>query len=147
MGRVMQHLSDHKTLVESQHGFRCGMSCETQLVRFINDLQENLDGAHKHKQTDLIIMDFAKAFDKQTAQQATPRSPVAMVTEQPVPSPIQNMPHVNILSDSHLIHSGQNQEDLYNNTTVMQDETIPGGFTQSQGGFLPNMGDLTDSDS
>lgn len=86
-------------------------------------------------------------YARQTAQQATPRSPVAMVTEQPVPSPIQNMPHVNILSDSHLIPSGQNQEDLYNNTTVMQDETIPGGFTQSQGGFLPNMGDLTDSDS
>lgn len=84
---------------------------------------------------------------KPTAQQATPSSPVAMVTEQPVPSPIQSMPHVNILSDSHLIHSGQDQEDPYNNTTVMQDETIPGGFTQSQGGFLPDMGGLTDSDS
>ena len=66
VGRVMQHLSDHKILVESQHGFRSGRSCETQLVQFIHDLQENLDGAHNrgHKQTDLIIMDFAKAFDK-----------------------------------------------------------------------------------
>ena len=43
-----------------------GTSCETQLVQFIHDLQKNLDGAHNrgHKQADLIIMDFAKAFDK-----------------------------------------------------------------------------------
>ena len=79
---------------------------------------------------------------KQTVQQATSRSPVAMVTEQPVPSPIQNMPYVNISSDPHLFYSGQNQEDLYNNTTVMQDETIPGGFTHSQGGFFIQCGKL-----
>ena len=62
----MQHLSEHDILVESQHGFHNGRSCITQLVQFIHDLHENLDGAHNkgHKQTDLIIMDFAKAFDK-----------------------------------------------------------------------------------
>ena len=66
VGKIMQHLSEHDILVESQHGFRSGMSCETQCVQFIHDLRENLDGAHNsvHKQTDLIIMDFAKAFDK-----------------------------------------------------------------------------------
>ena len=60
----MQHLSEH-VLVESQHGFRSGRSCETRLVQFIHNLCENLNGAHKrgHKQTYLIIMDFAKAFD------------------------------------------------------------------------------------
>ena len=43
-----------------------GRSCETQRVQFIHDLRENLEGAHNrgHKQTDFIIMDFAKAFDK-----------------------------------------------------------------------------------
>ena len=55
-------------LVEAQHGFRSDRSCETQLVQFIHDLQEYmyLDRAHNrgHKRTDLIIMDFAKAFDK-----------------------------------------------------------------------------------
>ena len=53
----MQDLSEHKILVESQHGFRSGRSCETQLVQFIHDLQENLDGAHNrgHKQTDIIM--------------------------------------------------------------------------------------------
>ena len=61
----MHRLSEHDILVESQHGFRSGRSCEIQLVQFIHDLYENLDDAHNrdHKQTDLIIMDFAKAFD------------------------------------------------------------------------------------
>ena len=62
----MQHLSEHDILVGSIHGFRSGRSYETQFVQFIHDLRENLDGAHNrgHKQTDLIIMDFAKAFNK-----------------------------------------------------------------------------------
>ena len=36
------------------------------MVQFVHDIISNLDGAvnHGHKQTDLIIMDFAKAFDK-----------------------------------------------------------------------------------
>ena len=49
-----------------QHGFRSQRSCEAQLVQFVHDIISNLDGAvnRGHKQTDLIIMDFAKAFDK-----------------------------------------------------------------------------------
>ena len=69
VSKIMQHLSEHDTyiLIGSQHGFRNGRSCKTQLVRFIQDLCENLDGAHNkaRKKTDLIIMDFAKAFDKE----------------------------------------------------------------------------------
>ena len=36
------------------------------MVQFVHDITSNLDGAvnRGHKQTDLIIMDFAKAFDK-----------------------------------------------------------------------------------
>ena len=66
VSKIMQHLSEYDVLVESQRGFRSGKSCKTQLVQFIRDLPENLDGAHNrgHKQTDLIIMDFAKVFDK-----------------------------------------------------------------------------------
>ena len=53
-------------LADCQHGFRSQRSCETQLVQFVHDIISNLDGAvnRGHKQTDLIIMDFAKAFDK-----------------------------------------------------------------------------------
>ena len=42
----MQNLSEHDILVESQHDFRSGRSCETQLVQLIHDLYENLDGSH-----------------------------------------------------------------------------------------------------
>ena len=53
-------------LADCQHGFRSRRSCETQLVQFVHDIIGNLDGAvnRGHKQTDLIIMDFAKVFDK-----------------------------------------------------------------------------------
>ena len=65
MSKITQHLSEHDILVESQHGFRNGRSCETQFVQFTHDLRENLDGAYNrgHKQTDVIFMDFANAED------------------------------------------------------------------------------------
>lgn len=44
-----------------QHGFRGGRSCETQLVKFIDDLAYNIQNGG---QTDVAIMNFAKAFDK-----------------------------------------------------------------------------------
>ena len=36
-------------------------SCETQLIEFIDDLSNNLPN---NQQTDVLVMDFAKAFDK-----------------------------------------------------------------------------------
>ena len=36
-------------------------SCETQLIATINELAENMNAG---KQTDVILLDFAKAFDK-----------------------------------------------------------------------------------
>ena len=53
-------------LADCQHGFRSQRSCETQLVQFFHDMASNLDRAliRGHRQTDVIIMDFAKAFDK-----------------------------------------------------------------------------------
>jgi hypothetical protein len=44
-----------------QHGFRHSRSCETQLLSFVQELAANSD---KNIQTGLIIMDFAKAFEK-----------------------------------------------------------------------------------
>ena len=38
--------------------------CETQLVQFVHDIISNGAVNHGHKQTHLIIMGFAKAFDK-----------------------------------------------------------------------------------
>ena len=57
----MGHLGNHDILYEKQHGFRKGRSCESQLLELTHDL---LNGLHDGKQTDLIVMDFSKAFDK-----------------------------------------------------------------------------------
>ena len=57
----MQHLENSNILYDFQHGFRSSRSCETQLISFIQDLARSADN---NTQTDIIIMDFAKAFDK-----------------------------------------------------------------------------------
>jgi hypothetical protein len=58
---VMNHLENNKILYELQHGFRHNRSRETQLLSFIQELSET---DSKNIQIDLIIMDFAKAFDE-----------------------------------------------------------------------------------
>ena len=47
-------------LYDLQYGFRQGRSCRTQLISLLDDLTLNYD---RSLQTDLIITDFAKAFD------------------------------------------------------------------------------------
>ena len=62
-----KHLAFEIILADCQHGFRSQSSCETQLVQFFHNLvSSNLDRAlnRNHRQTDMIIMDFAKALDK-----------------------------------------------------------------------------------
>jgi len=61
VSNIMKHCDKHNILAKEQHGFRGKRSCETQLAGFIHDLASSLD---KGKQTDCIILDFAKAFDK-----------------------------------------------------------------------------------
>ena len=58
---IMQHLESNNILYDLQHGFRQNQSCETQLIQFIHELMSNHD---KNIQSDIILMDFAKAFDK-----------------------------------------------------------------------------------
>ena len=48
-------------MYDLQHGFREKRSCETQLIMLVEDLARN---AGLGKQTDLILLDFSKAFDK-----------------------------------------------------------------------------------
>ena len=54
------HLNKYNILYDLQHGFRNKRSTETQIA-FTQDILKNLQAG---KQTDVIIMDFAKAFDK-----------------------------------------------------------------------------------
>ena len=66
VSNINKHLALDSILADCQHGFRSQRSCETQLFQFVHDITSNLDGAvsRGHKQSDLIIMNFAKAFDK-----------------------------------------------------------------------------------
>ena len=57
----MRHAERNNILYPLQHGFRSKRSCETQLLECIDDLTMNLENG---KQTDLLILDFSKAFDK-----------------------------------------------------------------------------------
>ena len=57
----MEHLESHNLISSKQHGFRKGRSCLTQLISHIdNIIQNQLDGS----ETDVIYLDYAKAFDK-----------------------------------------------------------------------------------
>ena len=58
---IMTHGDDNNILYPLQHGFRQKRSCELQLLGFISDLTNNME---ENKQTDVLITDFSKAFDK-----------------------------------------------------------------------------------
>ena len=58
---IFLHLKKYDILCEEQHGFRANRSCETQLISTVNDIAENMDAG---KQTDVILLDFSKAFDR-----------------------------------------------------------------------------------
>ena len=58
---IMRHADNHSILYPLQHGFRDRRSCETQLLGFVNDLVNTM---HVGSQTDILVMDFSKAFGK-----------------------------------------------------------------------------------
>ena len=53
-------------------------SCETQLIMLIDELSKNMQS---RKQTDLILLDFSKAFDK-VAPEKVLKNSTAMVSEE-----------------------------------------------------------------
>ena len=58
---IMDHFDRHQVLCDEQHGFRVKRSCESQLLITIDDIARNME---EGDQTDIILLDFAKAFDK-----------------------------------------------------------------------------------
>ena len=58
---IINHLSEHNILSDAQHGFRKRRSCDTQLILTVDDLAK---GTEEKGQTDLILLDFSKTFDK-----------------------------------------------------------------------------------
>ena len=57
---IMDHAQLNNILIDNQHGFRSGFSCQTQLISLIDDISHAMDNQY---QTDLILLDFSKAFD------------------------------------------------------------------------------------
>ena len=49
------------TIKDSQHGFRRGRSCLTNLLEFLDKVTRSVDSGDN---IDIIYLDFAKAFDK-----------------------------------------------------------------------------------
>ena len=59
--QLVAHLEDQSLLCKNQHGFRKGRSCLTQLLLHIDTVLNNM---LDNKDTDVIYLDYAKAFDK-----------------------------------------------------------------------------------
>ena len=55
------HIERNDLLLNSQHGFRTGRSCQTNLIEFLGQMTKWMD---EGKNFDVIYLDFAKAFDK-----------------------------------------------------------------------------------
>jgi len=58
---IVDHLEQNGLIKSSQHGFRKGGSCLSNLLRFLDGVTRSLDN---HDTVDVIYLDFAKAFDK-----------------------------------------------------------------------------------
>ena len=60
-GHIEKHLDENRILNDSQHGFRKGRSCQTNLLEFMEYITDCID---KGDPVDIIYLDFSKAFDK-----------------------------------------------------------------------------------
>jgi len=58
---ITQHLTKFNLILSSQHGFRRGHSCVTNLLAFFDKVMSYNDD---RESVDIIFIDFAKAFDK-----------------------------------------------------------------------------------
>ena len=58
---LMSHSEHHNILYPLQHGFRPGRSCETQLLKMVHDVVNNMQ---VRLQMDISVLDFSKAFVK-----------------------------------------------------------------------------------
>ena len=58
---LIKHMESNNVLNNTQHGFRSGRSCISQLLSYYDSVLSLLDQGHA---VDAIYLDFAKAFDK-----------------------------------------------------------------------------------
>jgi len=58
---IMNFLNEHNKLNPSQHGFRSGHSCQTQLLEMVRQWANSLD---RWFSSHVLFLDFSKAFDR-----------------------------------------------------------------------------------
>ena len=58
---LVHYLENNHLILDSQHGFRKGRSCLTNLLEFLDRGTGCVDAGNS---VDVIFLDFAKAFDK-----------------------------------------------------------------------------------
>ena len=58
---IVRHLDRFRLINDSQHGFRKGSSCLSNILTFLDQATRWLD---KGEAVDVLYLDFAKAFDK-----------------------------------------------------------------------------------
>ncbi|KAK4818935.1 hypothetical protein QYF61_022112 [Mycteria americana] len=60
LSAITQHVEDNQGIKPSQHGFRKGRSCLTNLISFYNKVTHLMD---EGKAVDVVYLDLSKAFD------------------------------------------------------------------------------------
>ncbi|KAK4820953.1 hypothetical protein QYF61_008740 [Mycteria americana] len=60
LSAITQHIQDNQAIRPSQHGFRKGRSCLTNLISFYDKVTRLVD---EGKAVDVVYLDFSKAFD------------------------------------------------------------------------------------
>ncbi|KAK4828300.1 hypothetical protein QYF61_025312 [Mycteria americana] len=60
LSAITRHVEDNQGIKPSQHGFRKGRSCLTNLISFYDKVTHLVD---KGKAVDVVYLDFSKAFD------------------------------------------------------------------------------------
>ena len=58
---ITKHLEQNNLIYETQHGFRSGKSCLTNLLEYLEYVSNEMDNRNP---VDVIYLDFSKAFDK-----------------------------------------------------------------------------------
>ena len=58
---VVCHLEENRLILDSQHVFRKGRSCLSNLLTFLDKVSGYID---TNESVDVVFLDFAKAFDK-----------------------------------------------------------------------------------
>ena len=61
VSNIWPHLDKHSIITSKQHGFRRGMSCETQLIEAAYDWTNILN--KRKGQIDVILFYLSRAFD------------------------------------------------------------------------------------